>query len=91
MTIDNLPKSQEAFFKIRPLIGNSFLTMEGEEWYKIRKMFNPAFSPRHLETLVPQMVKETLVLVDKLEKAAEQGSTVKMLDNLTVSSPPQMS
>jgi len=83
-TIDNLPKCQEAYAKIRPILGNSIITMEGDEWYKLRKMFNPAFSQGHLETLVPQMVKETLVFVGKLEKAAQQGSTILMLDDLTV-------
>lgn len=65
-------------------MGNSILTMEGEEWYRVRKMFNPAFSQTHLETLVPQMSQEMLVFVAKLERAAESGSTVMMLPELGV-------
>ena len=34
----------------------------------------------NLETLVPQMLEETLVFVDKMEKAAQDGSTMMMLD-----------
>ena len=40
-------------------------------------MFNPAFSQGHLETLVPGIVEETLVLVTKLNEAAEKNESLK--------------
>lgn len=58
--------------------------MEGDHWQKLRKMFNPAFSQGHLDTLVPNIVEETLVLVTKLNDAAKKDETVKILDAITV-------
>jgi cytochrome P450 len=83
--IDNLPKAQEAYGKLKPVLGqNSMITLEGEHWHRLRKMFNPAFSQGHLETLVPGIVEETLVFVDILNNAAKSGETLLMLDALTV-------
>jgi len=69
-------------------LGDSFLLREGDEWYKLRKMFNPAFSQAHLETLVPQMTEEIMIFVDKLEKASTDGTTVILGKELTVNLTP---
>ena len=83
--IDNLPKAREAYFKLKPVLGaNSILTLEGDHWHRLRKMFNPAFSQSHLETLVPEIVEETLVFVKVLDEAAKRGTVLLMLEALTV-------
>jgi cytochrome P450 len=69
---------------IRSLVDNSILTLDGEAWHKLRKMFNPAFAQAQLDSLIPQMVTETLVFVGTLDKAAKQGTTVLMLEELMV-------
>jgi cytochrome P450 len=90
LTIDNLPKAVEAYVKLKPVIGTeSMITLEGEHWQKLRKMFNPAFSQGHLEKLVPGIVDETLIFVDILNEAAKSDNNeVLMLDALTV--PPNL-
>lgn len=90
MAIDNLPKAVEAYVKLKPVIGTeSMITLEGEHWQKLRKMFNPAFSQGHLEKLVPGIVDETLIFVDILNEAAKSDDNeVLMLDALTV--PPNL-
>ena len=90
MAIDNLPKAVEAYVKLKPVIGTeSMITLEGEHWQKLRKMFNPAFSQGHLEKLVPGIVDETLIFVDILNEAAKSDNNeVLMLDALTV--PPNL-
>ena len=90
MTIDNLPKAVEAYVKLKPVIGTeSMITLEGEHWQKLRKMFNPAFAQGHLEKLVPGIVDETLIFVDILNEAAKSDNNeVLMLDALTV--PPNL-
>jgi sterigmatocystin biosynthesis cytochrome P450 monooxygenase len=86
LTLDNLPKAIDAYIKLKPVLGSqSILTLEGDHWHKLRKMFNPAFSQSHLETLVPGIVEETLVFVDVLNDAAKSGDVLLMLDALTVS------
>jgi cytochrome P450 len=59
------------------------VTIEGEYWKKLRKMFNPAFAPSHLETMVPAIVQESEVFVEKLNKVADTGEIVKMNDMTT--------
>ena len=84
--IDNLPKALEVYWKLKPVLGgNSMITLEGDHWHRLRKMFNPAFSQGHLETMVPAIVEETLVFVDALNKAAKSREIISMLDALTVS------
>jgi cytochrome P450 len=87
--IDNLPKALEAYIKLKPVIGtDSMITLEGEHWQKLRKMFNPAFSQGHLEKLVPGIVDETLIFVDILTEAAKsKNKEVLMLDAMTVTPP----
>lgn len=60
------------------------MTIEGEYWKKLRKMFNPAFAPSHLETMVPAIVQESEVFVEKLNRVADTGEIVKMNDLTTV-------
>jgi cytochrome P450 len=67
-------------------VDNSILTLDGEAWQKLRKIFNPAFAQAHLESLIPQMVTETLVFVGTLERAAKLETTVLMLEELMVTS-----
>ena len=83
--VDELPKAQEVYYKLTPVLGrHSMITVEGDHWQKLRKMFNPAFSQSHLDTLVPAMVEETLVYVAKLNEAAETKKLLMMLDTITV-------
>ena|SRR5438105_2874208 len=83
--IDDLPKAQEVYYQLTPVLGRySMITVEGDQWQKLRKMFNPAFSQGHLDTLVPAMVEEALVFVTMLNEAAEKNNVVIMLDAITV-------
>jgi cytochrome P450 len=61
----------------RPLLGNtSIISVAGEQWKALRKRYNPGFSPQHLRNLVPEIVKETLVFVDKLERSVNKEITL---------------
>ena len=85
LQIDNLPKSRPAYDVLETIIGRtSLVKISGEYWKKLRKMFNPAFAPSHLETLVPAIVQESEVFVDKLNQIADTGEIVKMNRMTTV-------
>ena len=47
-------------------------------------MFNPAFAPSHLETMIPVIVQESEVFVEKLNEIAESGEVVRMNELTTV-------
>jgi len=51
-------------------------------------MFNPAFAPSHLDTLIPAIVEESVVFVEKLREVADTGNIVRMNDMTTVLFPP---
>lgn len=70
---------------LKTVIGeNSMVAISGDHWRRVRKMFNPAFAPSHLDTLVPAIVEESVVFVDKLKGVADTGHVVKMNDMTTV-------
>jgi cytochrome P450 len=84
--LHNLPKHQEFYDFLKPILGeSSMVTVTGDYWHKLRKMFNPAFSASHVETLVPGIVEESMVFVDFLTNGAKSGEIVHLGDLLPVS------
>jgi cytochrome P450 len=66
-----------------PIIGKtSLVTVKGEYWRKVRKMFSPAFATSHLETLVPGIIEESMVFVNVLNQAAERCEMLKLGERL---------
>lgn len=47
-------------------------------------MFTPAFAPSHLETMIPAIVEESEVFIEKLNEIADTGKTIKMNEMMTV-------
>jgi cytochrome P450 len=91
MHTDNIPKHMHTLKFLDPIIGKtSLITVSGDYWKKVRKMFNPAFSTSHLESLVPGMIEEILVFVDLLEGAAKSDETL-LLGILLPVYPPYLS
>jgi cytochrome P450 len=80
---DNLPKHLPTYDFMLPIIGKtSLVTVSGDYWRKVRKMFSPAFATSHLETLVPGMVEEALVFVDVLKEAAKKNKVLRLGERL---------
>jgi cytochrome P450 len=85
LTTDNLPKFLPAYQDIKPILGaSSIVTLEGEHWRQLRKMFNPAFATSHLETMIPLMVEESEIFITKLKNLADTGEVVRMNNLVTV-------
>jgi cytochrome P450 len=85
LVTDNLPKSKPAYMALKTVIGKtSLVAIEGDHWKRLRKMFNPAFAPSHLETMIPYIVEESNVFVEKLNQVAQSGETVRMNELTTV-------
>ena len=64
------------------------VAISGDHWRRVRKMFNPAFAQSHLDTLIPAIVEESVVFVEKLREVADTGNIVRMNDMTTVLLPP---
>jgi cytochrome P450 len=71
-----------------PVIGkHSIITLEGEEWKKVRRLFNPAFSTRHLETLLGPILEEINIFIDRLRQFAKTNEVFtanEVVTNLTI-------
>jgi len=69
-----------------PILGKtSLVTVYGDYWKKVRKMFNPAFAVSHLETLIPGIIEESMDFVDILDTYATSGEEIKLGQRLPVS------
>lgn len=87
-TEHNSPKFPAIKDFLYPLTnGKDIVSMDGREWKMWRNIFNPGFSASHLITVVPDIVKETMVLCDVLKQYAESRSVFSMkslTDNLAM-------
>ncbi|KAL8992987.1 MAG: hypothetical protein Q9169_006677 [Polycauliona sp. 2 TL-2023] len=59
---------------LQPITGGKDLaSMEGEDWKRWRKIYNPGFSAGHIQTLVPTIVEEVGIFVGVLKEHARKG------------------
>ena len=83
----DLPKHLPTYEFMLPILGKtSLVTVYGEYWRKVRKMFNPAFATSHLETLIPGIIEESVQFNRVLESAARSGETLELGIRLPVES-----
>ncbi|KAL7619605.1 hypothetical protein AAE478_010146 [Parahypoxylon ruwenzoriense] len=73
--VKSLPKDVITHEFLMPLTGNlDMVSSEGELWKKWRSRFSPGFSPRNLTALLPELLEEAQVFVNKLMSlAGEDG------------------
>ena len=67
--------------------GKDIVSMDGREWKYWRNIFNPGFSASHLMTLVPEIVRETMVFCEVLHDHAKKQDIFPMkalTDNLAM-------
>ncbi|KAK8086050.1 hypothetical protein PG994_001024 [Apiospora phragmitis] len=79
-----LPKYEGVLGFLQPLIGrHGLVTMEGAEWKYWRAIFNPGFNAAHLQTLVPGVVENTLVLCEILGERAGEGGLFSLFETMS--------
>ena len=80
-----LPKHLPTYGFLLPILGKtSLVTVYGEYWRKVRRMFNPAFATSHLETLIPGIIEESMQFSAILESAARSGESLELGSRLPV-------
>jgi cytochrome P450 len=70
------PKSRHLLAGLRPLIGDSILSSEGETWRRGRRMTEPAFEARNLAEFYPAMIAAVESAIKRLE--GKTGSVLAM-------------
>lgn len=87
-TEHTLPKFPAIRDFLYPLTnGRDVVSMDGQEWKMWRSIFNPGFSAKHLMTVVPDIVKQTMVFCEVLQEHAEKHDVFQMkrlTDNLAM-------
>ncbi len=72
-----------AYDILKMLLGNGLLTSEGDFWKKQRKLIQPAFHKRKLESMAAMMVERAQHTVEKFTKYAETGGYVDVAPEMT--------
>merc|ERR1712137_196690 len=65
-------------------LGTGLLTSFGQNWQRKRKLLTPAFHFKILMRYTPIFYEETLTLVQKWEKDAEEGNVVDITKDITL-------
>lgn len=83
--MNRLPAKDPAFLSfMRPITGGKdMLCTEGDLWKHWRSIFNPGFSPSHIMTLVPDIIKDVVVFRDILREHAKTGDIFRLEDQTT--------
>jgi cytochrome P450 len=68
----NYTRTPSSFRLLRPLFGQGVVIAEGPAWKHQRRAWAPAFTPRSLATLVPQMIEVADETISKLHDLRRQ-------------------
>ena len=69
--VENYPKSEVMLRMLRPAVGESLFTVEGEAWRWQRRTVAPVFAQRNVVALAPVMTATAARTVERLEAAGE--------------------
>lgn len=70
------------FVKRKPPFGKNVAGARDETWKRIRNTLTPKFSAGKMELMVPLIEKSWDTMTDNLDKIADSGQSVNMLDCL---------
>jgi len=77
-------KSAEKYGKyfdgLRPIFGNSMITIDGALWQKIRMPQQPAFTPKMFTEYLPYLLSSVQDRMGEWERFSRSGETVNMLE-----------
>lgn len=68
------------FDGLRPIFGNSMITIDGALWQKIRVPQQPAFMPKMFNEYLPYLLSSVRDKTKQWERFAQTGETVNMLE-----------
>ena len=71
--VENYPKSKITLRLLRPAVGTSIFTAEGEDWRWQRRAAAPIFNHRKMAALSPMMTSAAERAVERFDAAVSQG------------------
>ncbi|KAF2460964.1 cytochrome P450 [Lineolata rhizophorae] len=78
----SFPKSRSVREVMAKMLGDDNIVIaEGDTWKRLRAMFNPGFSSKHIMSFLPSIVDEVEVFRAKLKEWASQDNKVVRLED----------
>jgi cytochrome P450 len=71
--VADFPKHRVMVEVLRPLLGESIFTTNGDVWARQRRLMEPAFKEARVRTVFDRMVSATRRMTDQLDRACEEG------------------
>ncbi|XP_043942776.1 cytochrome P450 4A4-like [Protopterus annectens] len=80
------PKDDVAYKFIIPWIGDGLLVLSGQKWFRHRRLLTPGFHYEILKPYVKLVADSTNVMLDKLERLMQKGSSVDIYQHVSLMS-----
>ena len=81
--VDNYPKSEVMLRMLRPAVGDSLFTSDGEDWRWQRRAVAPVFAQRHVAALAPVMTSTAERATRRLERCSGEAEMVREMLSAT--------
>jgi enediyne biosynthesis protein E7 len=78
--VKSADKYAKYFDGLRPIFGNSMITIDGALWQKIRIPQQPAFMPKMFNEYLPYLLSSVRDKTRQWERFAQTGETINMLE-----------
>src|SRR3954447_13453940 len=75
-------KSTRSASKIRSITGDGLLTSNGDAWRRQRRLMQPAFNGRRIDTFVPMMADATGQMLRRWEALAARGEALDVASEM---------
>lgn len=69
--------------KLRVAIGNGILTLEGEKWYRQRKLMQPTYTPKNIKAFATIMTDESQNLIGRWQNQLSPDRVVDINQEMT--------
>ncbi|MCO4762640.1 MAG: cytochrome P450 [Myxococcales bacterium] len=78
----NYTKRTRGYHKLKLFLGEGLVTSEGDHWRRQRRIAQPAFHRKHIETFAESMVQASLDMRRQWEQSAAAGETRDIADDM---------
>lgn len=78
--VKHVDKYGKYFDGLRPIFGNSMITIDGALWQKIRMPQQPAFTPKMFGEYLPYLLSSVKDKTEEWARFAETGESINMLE-----------
>src|SRR5207248_9371387 len=75
-------KRTRSVSRMRPVCGESLLTLDGDPWRRERRLVQPAFHPQRVAAFAPLMAEATAATLSRWKSHAETGEPLDIASEM---------